>query len=384
MIPKNRNASSILFVDDEPLSTKWFEKTFGNEYNIYCANSADSAMMLLKVYGDEIAIVVSDFQMPETNGLDLLRAINTTHPWIVKILVTAYADKALVMDAVNQQLVFRVLEKPWDDTVMRRSLSAALTAFQHDFTKRDHLENSINGMRDSLTFIGAELNSPLTVISSCLGMIQSALSEVNTAEPMPKRLKEMLPALQSAQRHVLTSQNLMTSFTQSTTTAFASSESNPIQAARLVQLLISEMPLPHTPNHDIKFNMDVKVDFPIASKQNLVYLCLTNIWQSAVQAVRNGTNSPSIEIKIVGSTTPKGLAGHTISITDNGPGMPAEVLQHLFDTPSSKNRHITATEGTMGLRFCKKIMRSLEGDLSVNSNQSGTSVTLHFSSDIKE
>jgi signal transduction histidine kinase len=144
------------------------------------------------------------------------------------------------------------------------------------------------------------------------------------------------------------------------------------------------MPLPNTPNQDIKFNMDVKLDFPIATKQNLVYLCLTNIWQSAVQAVRNGTNSPAIEIKIVGSATPQGLVGHTISITDNGPGMPVEMLQYLFDNPSSKNRHITTTEGTMGLRFCKKIMRSLGGDLSVNSNQSGTSVTLHFSSDTKE
>ena len=43
----NRHAHAILFVDDELMSTKWFEKTFGREFNIQCANSVDEAIALL-------------------------------------------------------------------------------------------------------------------------------------------------------------------------------------------------------------------------------------------------------------------------------------------------------------------------------------------------
>jgi signal transduction histidine kinase len=245
-------------------------------------------------------------------------------------------------------------------------------------------------MRDSLTFIGAELNSPLTVISSCLSMIQSALSEVNTAEPMPKRLREALPALQTAQRNIVNSQNLMSSFTQSTRAAFSTTEANPIQASRLVQLLITEMPLPEARNSAIKLSLSVNADFSIATKQNLIYLCLLNVMQNAIQAVQNSTQSaaqsPSIEINVMGGTSTATLIGHTISITDNGPGIPAEVLQHLFDSkaPVIRQKLSTGSEGNMGLKFCKKIMRSVNGDLSVNSNQSGTSVILHLPSETKD
>ena len=307
------------------------------------------------------------------NGLDLLKAVNETHPWIIKILVSAYADKELVIQAVNQQLVFRVLEKPWDDSVVRRTLREAQAAFQQDLTRRDHLENSIGGMRDSLAFMGAELNKPLTVIGSCLTMIQSALSEVNTAEPMPKRLREALPALQTAQRNIINSQNLMSSFTQSTRTAFAPAETNPIQAARLVQLLLAEMPLSESQKKSIKLN--IKTDFSISVQQNLAYLCLSSVLQNALQAVESTTHSPAIDIRIAASS---------IRITDNGPGIASDVLDQLFASNTPADKLDLTTEGNMGLRFCKKVMRTLDGDVTVTSNQAGTIVTLQFPSSIKD
>jgi two-component system, response regulator PhcR len=65
MTPKNRHAKAILFVDDEPMSTKWFEKSFSKDYTVYCANSAEAALTTMQLFGDDIAVVVSDFRMPE-------------------------------------------------------------------------------------------------------------------------------------------------------------------------------------------------------------------------------------------------------------------------------------------------------------------------------
>ncbi len=377
MTPKNRHAKAILFVDDEPMSTKWFEKSFSKDYTIYCANSAEAALTTMQLFGDDIAVVVSDFRMPERDGLELLRTLNQTHPWIVKILVSAYADKDLVIQAINQQLVFKVLEKPWDDKLMRRSLKEALAMFQQSLTSRDHMENSIGGMRDSLGFIAAEFYAPLTVIASCLNMIQSTLTEVDASQQIPHHLKSVLPALQASQRNLLACQNLMAGFTQSTHTAFAATETSPIQAARLVHLLCTEMSLPQGERQSW-IQLDIKDDFVISTKQNLVYLCLTSIMQNAIQALQNYTQKPLIQIQLIDSKAPTLMLGHSIRIIDNGPGIPPAVLARILTSRPSASNEIVAGGSGMGLIFCKKIMLSLNGNISVNSTKAGTSVTLHF------
>ncbi len=377
MTPKNRHAKAILFVDDEPMSTKWFEKSFSKDYTVYCANSAEAALTTMQLFGDDIAVVVSDFRMPERDGLELLRTLNQTHPWIVKILVSAYADKDLVIQAINQQLVFKVLEKPWDDKLMRRSLKEALAMFQQSLTSRDHMENSIGGMRDSLGFIAAEFYAPLTVIASCLNMIQSTLTEVDASQQIPHHLKSVLPALQASQRNLLACQNLMAGFTQSTHTAFAATETSPIQAARLVHLLCTEMSLPQGERQSW-IQLDIKDDFVISTKQNLVYLCLTSIMQNAIQALQNYTQKPLIQIQLIDSKAPTLMLGHSIRIIDNGPGIPPAVLTRILTSRPSASNEVVAGGSGMGLIFCKKIMLSLNGNISVNSTKAGTSVTLHF------
>jgi two-component system response regulator PhcR len=359
------------------MSTKWFEKSFSKDYTVYCANSAEAALTTMQLFGDDIAVVVSDFRMPERDGLELLRTLNQTHPWIVKILVSAYADKDLVIQAINQQLVFKVLEKPWDDKLMRRSLKEALAMFQQSLTSRDHMENSIGGMRDSLGFIAAEFYAPLTVIASCLNMIQSTLTEVDASQQIPHHLKSVLPALQASQRNLLACQNLMAGFTQSTHTAFAATETSPIQAARLVHLLCTEMSLPQGERQSW-IQLDIKDDFVISTKQNLVYLCLTSIMQNAIQALQNYTQKPLIQIQLIDSKAPTLMLGHSIRISDNGPGIPPAVLTRILTSRPTASNEIVAGGSGMGLIFCKKIMLSLNGNISVNSTKAGTSVTLHF------
>ncbi len=377
MTPKNRQAKAILFVDDEVMSTKWFEKSFNKDYTVYCANSADSALTMMQLYGDDIAIVVTDFRMPGRDGLELLRTLDKTHPWIVKILVSAYVDKDLALEAINQQVVFRVLEKPWDDKEMRRSLKAALLTFQQNVAARDRIESSINGMRDSLTFIAAEFNAPLSVIASCIHMIENALNGVDISQKAPHQLDGVLPALHASARNLIICQNLMKEFTQSTDTAFATTETSPIHAARLVHLLCTEMTLSKAlPESWVKLN--IKNDFFIETKQNLVYLCLTCVVQNAIHALQNQTKTPLIEIRILKSKATTIIAGHSISVIDNGPGIKPELLARILANRPSAS-HAQATNGSgLGLMLCKKIMLSLNGDISVHSTIAGTTVTLHF------
>jgi len=65
--------------------------------------------------------------MPGRHGGDLLRQVSQEYPHIVRILVTAYADKD-ALEAVNSGKVFRILEKPLGIRTVREVLASAAAA----------------------------------------------------------------------------------------------------------------------------------------------------------------------------------------------------------------------------------------------------------------
>ena len=58
-------------------------------------------------------IVVSDYRMPEMNGVDFLRAIKGIQPAAVRLLLSASTEFDMVINAINQAAVFRYIAKPW-------------------------------------------------------------------------------------------------------------------------------------------------------------------------------------------------------------------------------------------------------------------------------
>src|SRR3982751_2876363 len=91
-------APAVLFVDDEPTSRKWFAREFG--------------------------VLVTDYRMPESDGMKLLRAVQRDFRHVVRLLATAYAEKDVAIAAVNQGKVLRILEKPLDGETTREALRA--------------------------------------------------------------------------------------------------------------------------------------------------------------------------------------------------------------------------------------------------------------------
>ena len=117
----------ILFVDDEPQSCKWFARTFADEFKVLTATSVDDALTLLRERGQSVALLVTDYRMPQRNGLDLLLAVQRDHKHLVRLLATAYAEKEVAIAAINEGHGFRILEKPLDLVQTRLILREAMT-----------------------------------------------------------------------------------------------------------------------------------------------------------------------------------------------------------------------------------------------------------------
>ena len=66
--------------------------------------------------------LVTDYRMPGRDGGDLLRQIEREYPHIVRILVTAYVDKSVLLETINSGEIFQILEKPLGLMEIRRVL----------------------------------------------------------------------------------------------------------------------------------------------------------------------------------------------------------------------------------------------------------------------
>jgi len=105
-------AAKLLFVDDDRLILQCSKDLFLSKgIDILTASDAAEALELFKQH--EIAVVVSDNQMPGMSGLEFLSRLRTVSPDTVKVLISAYADLPTALAAINGSEVFRYLLKPW-------------------------------------------------------------------------------------------------------------------------------------------------------------------------------------------------------------------------------------------------------------------------------
>ncbi|MBQ2611827.1 response regulator, partial [bacterium] len=105
----------IVIVDDEKIVTSAFKmllqvEGFGDVHDF---NNPLDAIEYIK--NEKPDLIVSDFMMPEMNGLEFLREAKTHYPETSMILLTGYADKENAIKAINEIGLYKYIEKPWDN-----------------------------------------------------------------------------------------------------------------------------------------------------------------------------------------------------------------------------------------------------------------------------
>lgn len=60
-------------------------------------------------------LIISDFLMPDMNGIEFLAAAKNLYPDVSTILLTGYADKENAIKAINTVGIYKYIEKPWDN-----------------------------------------------------------------------------------------------------------------------------------------------------------------------------------------------------------------------------------------------------------------------------
>lgn len=104
-----------MIVDDDAMVTESIRTLLEIEtdYRVLDYQNPVSALQAL----NEIAVdlIVSDFLMPEMNGLEFLSEVRKLYPALPCIMLTGYADKQNAIRAINEVGLYQYLEKPWDN-----------------------------------------------------------------------------------------------------------------------------------------------------------------------------------------------------------------------------------------------------------------------------
>ena len=117
--------NTILVVDDEPEILDSLRRTLRDEtYRILTTTSARDALARIDQGG--IDLLLTDLDMPEMSGLELLERVRLLYPDVVRILITGHASLDSALQAINDGEVHRYLTKPWSKGELRETIRQAL------------------------------------------------------------------------------------------------------------------------------------------------------------------------------------------------------------------------------------------------------------------
>ena len=185
--PDSPALTAILTVDDDPgvsrAVARDLRQRYGGQYRIVRAESAAAALDALKelrLRGDEVAVLLADYRMPQMNGVEFLEEAMRFYPAARRVLLTAYADTNAAIEAINVVDLDYYLLKPWDppEEKLYPVIDEQLAAWQAS----DHQQVHVTKV------VGHRWSARCTEVREFLARNEVAYRWFNSDEPDGERL----------------------------------------------------------------------------------------------------------------------------------------------------------------------------------------------------
>lgn len=134
----------LLCVDDERILLESLKielrREVGADFQVETAESGEEALDLVNRWlldGEELALVLTDENMPGMKGHELLARLHKLCPATAFVLLTGYTDLEAVQAAVNTAGLYRYLNKPWRIEELAFTIRQARLFQQRQLTIQD-------------------------------------------------------------------------------------------------------------------------------------------------------------------------------------------------------------------------------------------------------
>ncbi len=326
----------VLVVDDEADNLFVLRAFLEPDWEVHEARSGAEALQILSA--TRFDVVLTDHRMPGVTGVELLEALSLQSPDTAGILVTAYSDTPLLIQAINRAAVFRHLKKPWEADDLLASMAQA-RAHVRALRTNQHLLELLSERTEALSAaLGALQATQQQVLHmerlSTVGRLTAGvthdlrnvvqglvlLEQQADAEALPAPLMERLRLGVAGMRNLLAGLQGINQF--------ASGGSVPLQLERLHPRqivheagIIASMDLAARA-HPLRFALEPGLPLVRGDRQKLIQV-LVNLLRNAGDA-----SPPGAEVWLHALS---GDGGVVFAVEDRGAGIDPEVADRLFE-----------------------------------------------------
>lgn len=140
---------SILIVDDEENIVNALKRSLRKvpEWEVETFTSSVEALNYAKSFSFDL--FVSDFRMPEMDGVEFLTKIKEIQPDAARIILSGYTDFDGLIGAINQAEIFRFITKPWNDYELILTIDQALK-YKNILIENKNLEKELREQKEKL------------------------------------------------------------------------------------------------------------------------------------------------------------------------------------------------------------------------------------------
>lgn len=116
----------IVCIDDDEELLALTSRTLRREPSLTVRKTTRPDEALEWIRGEDVAVLVTDYEMPEMTGAQLAGKAKLVRPETVRILLTGKRTFETAIDGINQGEIFRFIAKPFDEKELRKAVLDAV------------------------------------------------------------------------------------------------------------------------------------------------------------------------------------------------------------------------------------------------------------------
>ncbi|WP_298432603.1 hybrid sensor histidine kinase/response regulator [Geobacter sp.] len=354
-----RSTKSILVVDDEAVIRDLCAKALKG-YRVLQAGDGEEALRLFEKGG--IDVILTDVMMPKLNGIELLRRLKELEPTLVVIVMTGYAEKEIILNALKadaddfiaKPLNLLQLKTAVDKAIDKKALKEEIA----NLRSMDRLKSNF------LSLISHKFRTPLTTISLFLQNLAGGVYDPD--DPESRRNLELICG-QSRYLETLVTELLAFS-------RFMGADEGvlrePCDLNELVRSLVcSSREAAARPGVTTIFDLDPLPPIPLDREK--IAFAIGQVLDNAYKFSRE-TGTVTLSLK-------RDDDGYRLTVTDTGVGIPREELPKIFE-----KFYQVDPDGTgqirgfgLGLFYAREFVKLHGGTVTVESEPGvGTTLSL--------
>jgi signal transduction histidine kinase len=340
--------NTVLYVDDEENNLVPFRAYFRKKYAVHTATNAEDAFAILAA--NNIHIIITDQRMPNMNGIEFLEKTIERYPDALRLLITAYSELDIVIEAINRGQISKFLQKPWDWEKLTLAIeNCALTYNANHLLKQKNqeLQKTNDELNKFVYSISHDLREPLSTI---LGIINLSEKEKH------KDIENYIGMIKTC---VLKQDALTRNMIDYYKNNHAEEAKQPVDFKKLVEGLRH-----YVKDYDtrILFESDIEQTATFSADLFRLEIILKNLLSNAIKYQNPANQKPEIKVKITSNEKEA-----SIIVSDNGMGIKPEHTQDIFKlffrTGITGNK-----EGSgIGLYIVKEAVEKIKGTITVES-----------------